>query len=1281
MFFNPKFRTLVAFITAICFCCNSYAASNNVVQSLYNYAHSRQLTKIRYMVNNLGYNIDVEDDDGNTAYCIAKEKEDECAMDVLAQFGADTKQRCGLPWGVIGAVAGVAAIGGIAAAAGGGGGGSDSSDPCKSVTCNDNAHCSGGKCICDNGFIDTENDGFCYADLKCSEQIHSTGIQHLNSCECKDNWKGNLCETCNGFEGTDGVCYEKLDCQNGGQQVNGGCDCSTANGYTGILCETCNGLVQDGVCYQELNCNEPHGTQQGTQCICNDTGYDGPNCTDCSSGYGHYGSETECYLTINCVNGTQQGNECKCSTGWAGEKCDVCDTENGYSNINGLCYKDLDCENQAGSTGVQNDNTCECKQGYRGELCDTCDSGYDYYGTTECHATLECVHGTQQGNECICEGLWTGKLCTLCSGSPSEDGGCYETLECGDHGYQQGNTCICESGYGRDGNGQCVLKGSDVVAEGNDISSNYVDVSVSKANYEYANFIGKQYENDGNPLGSIKGNQEDLYLTYWENKDGNVLDMNQNVKLSLYNYSDGDVIGLKSDSTNNIFMSFLSLDYIVSQGGQQNSELYIQNGGSIDNTDGLVTGGNGDVYGIKGGTNTNLYSLAQDFADGIEGQNIERNSNIIIESIGSGDVYGMYGIDGSVNNSLFDVETFTSDKTYTGEHRITDNSKISVSSTGSGNVYSMFSHAGDINNYGIINAASEGGDVYGAYTTSGNVVNAHMIISTSSNGNAYGIYSNTGNISNQETGLISAVSINGNAYGIYLQGSGQINNEGMIMVYSENGNAYGIYATGGATVINSGIISVNDVTCETNCDGSSTNGNFIVLDQTSTYVNRGLTKVASALDFSNTKGTVALGKGGKFEANSIKGLMAIDTSVVTDGFEDIYVEKEAIKSDTLDVDVVSKSAMFNASLKKDEGKDSYSIVMKRKSFAELSPSSSIAEFLEQNYKQHNNSLLFEELKKTDMKSYSKTQAEHLGYSLLPNFAYENMNVFKNLNTILNDELFTSTGIERKMIGYDYLYQSRDTEGVLTGYENYANTMYFMYDIEGDDLIRRGLGMSITQFRSDYDDDSNRKEVMIQGIMPVSYINDHGINFATIARLGYSDGEYERHTSNAKFESDLTSWIYGLSNAARYRLDLGNIILEPSAEFNILGYYQNKIREDKGKTGAIKTDAENNLSVELGIGLNLRKDIIINQNNNLKFNASAMYYHEFAHPYHSLTASMHEMDSTYRITDYENIYDRDRALLSIGMDYSYKQLTLYGKFKAFIEDENPFEVNAGVKYNF
>ena len=722
-----------------------------------------------------------------------------------------------------------------------------------------------------------------------------------------------------------------------------------------------------------------------------------------------------------------------------------------------------------------------------------------------------------------------------------------------------------------------------------------------------------------------------------------------------------------------------------------NSGKIAVNGGSAaygikaEENSSVANSGNIEVYTSETGNAYGLYLLNGSYTG-------DGSGNIKVTGTGIGHSYGVY-YDGETSlnfNSGMDISNKEGNAygIYANQGGITftgGNESFSVMSTGSGNAYGMYGNGGTLANNAIsdyvLNVSSSGsGHAYGMYANGGSVTTdagSMLQVNNTGTGDAYGIYGIGADINNRGDITVSA-SDAGNAYGIYADG-GSVNNSGTITV--DGNTAYGIYATNGAMVTNTGTITLNGTSCG-DCDGGASNGNYIVLAEGSTLVNASLMSVAGDFDFDDYGSSFRMGKGGVVEASGdVSGTAAVEASVVQGGFEDEYREEGAIKGQNLGVAAASQSAMFEASI--EEGEDGAAdIVMKRESFNNLSSASSIAAYLEQNYKAEKNEQLFDALKSApNAASYRSAEAELLGYGLLPNFSRENMTVLRSLNNALNKELFTAEGKERKMVGYDFLYQARDTKGTLTGYENYANTMYFMYDNEHENGLRSGLGMSITQFNSNYDDDSSRKEIMIQALVPISYKAENGLKWASVARFGYGDGEYKRRTSSDVFESDLSEWIYGLSNAVRYKMDLGFVKVEPTAEFNVLGYYQNRIREDKNKANAIKADAVNNLSVEGGLGFNLSKEWKLNERDKLSVHAGAMYYHEFAEPYHSLDASIYGMTGSYRITDYEGIYDDDRGVLSAGFDYDIGDFTIYGQYNQYIEDENPMSINAGLKYRF
>jgi hypothetical protein len=225
------------------------------------------------------------------------------------------------------------------------------------------------------------------------------------------------------------------------------CEPNTCEGFSLTTCPT--GYAQTDICYTPV------------------TAY--VKCDACASGYNYYGT-SQCHKTLDCLFGTQSGGVCVCEEGWTGVLCDV------PSACEGFDYK-TNCP-----TGYEVTGTC-LSGGDTYVKCGACSEGYDYYGTSECHKTLQCVHGNQRGDACVCEDGWTGTLCSVpnpcddfeyrqcptgykptdscLSGSTTffkceacAEGydyygtrQCHKTLDCQNGGHQEGGSCICTEGW------------------------------------------------------------------------------------------------------------------------------------------------------------------------------------------------------------------------------------------------------------------------------------------------------------------------------------------------------------------------------------------------------------------------------------------------------------------------------------------------------------------------------------------------------------------------------------------------------------------------------------------------------------------------------------------------------------------------------------------------------------------------------------------------------------------------------------------------------------------
>lgn len=356
--------------------------------------------------------------------------------------------------------------------------------------------------------------------------------------------------------------------------------------------------------------------------------------------------------------------------------------------------------------------------------------------------------------------------------------------------------------------------------------------------------------------------------------------------------------------------------------------------------------------------------------------------------------------------------------------------------------------------------------------------------------------------------------------------------------------------------------------------------------------------------------------------------------------------------------------------------------MTMKDFDKVVDDKSLAVYLQHNYNAKRNDGLFNQLKTYDTaQNLNSALNQNLGFSLLPNFAQENMNVFRSLSNLVTDTMFSQDLTnERMMVGYDYLGQDRSSKGRVTGYENTANSSYFLADTKLNNRQRFGLGVALTRFNSDYDDDSTRKATFAQAL--ASYMHDFGNHwqYAGVARLGYADGDYKRKAGSTHIEGDTSDILYGLNNELRYNYDFGFMTLEPQVELNAYGYYQRKIKEDDTKTDALLVDGTNNLSVETGAGLYASKETVYGENGRVKARLGGSYYRELSQPYHTMRARVRDTDGYYLIES-TDIFDRNRIVVRADITFSWKALDFYLRGSQFMEDKHTTVINAGVKYNF
>lgn len=756
----------------------------------------------------------------------------------------------------------------------------------------------------------------------------------------------------------------------------------------------------------------------------------------------------------------------------------------------------------------------------------------------------------------------------------------------------------------------------------------------------------------------------------------------------------------------------------------------------VDNGTGAIVGGSGSTGMIAGDgatainsghINMNGNNAVGMFADG----GIVTNGSSGKINAGSGASYLMLAENGGTANNKGTL-TFGGSGSALQAKGATVNNTGSITATGSGNGMAAdgTSSAGaNAVNSGTITVNSGKGMIATSITIDTTVTNASGgVITVNSNGGV-GMYADGSHARAINLGTINIKGTSSTSYGMKAVNGGSVENAGTINMAAGSAGT-GIYVDGKSTFYNNasgkivfagGQTQSGTITGDTSAgsvdicdDGGSCANKFIHLEQGATLQNSG-TMVTSASFKLNEMGggRVLLASTGTMVAgNEISGdLYAVsDRAMLEQGQKDVYVNRNALTASEIDVNLMSASPMWEVSLvdsaedsaddaaaqaedepaveqptvkDEDEADNDSStsdkpssekdIVYNRVAFSNLVNNASQAAYLESNYAIRN-TIYDGMITAGSMEEFNQALYSNLGLDLIPNFAKQNMDILRNVNRQVNSAVFNNNDTKefRVHVGYDYFEREQDGTNGLSGYEDEAHTGYALFDKKYNANFRYGLGASFTKYSSDYDNGAERNEVIAQIMAPLIFETD-STKVVSMPRIGMGWGEYTRYDHTGEYKADTRNYYYGITNEARHELDMGLLTLEPVAEFNIIGLYQGRTKEN------IRVDSGNNLSVEGGLGLYAKKSFKPMGDDELNIRLGGTYYHEFNNPYQAVSAGIVGLQGRYHMNSYET--QRNRAVLSSRFDYKRGKFNFYLEGSRFIEDDSTYSVNAGLTYAF
>ncbi|MGL5575886.1 autotransporter outer membrane beta-barrel domain-containing protein [Cetobacterium sp.] len=738
--------------------------------------------------------------------------------------------------------------------------------------------------------------------------------------------------------------------------------------------------------------------------------------------------------------------------------------------------------------------------------------------------------------------------------------------------------------------------------------------------------------------------------------------------------------------------------------GVNNGEIIIDSNsissfGMVTFTGGSITN-NGEIT-IKGGGNG--INVAMQAVDGVALNNANINllnkNQVGMNAVGTGiaDNKGVINIDNlegssfgmTVKQGATIINSNKIDLLGTGtamSNELMADTNVSLINRGNIKIKTNYSSGmvvaqdSNIINEGKIDVIGEGNTAINADT--GSIVKTTKDSSITLTGN-----SNTGiSLNNAKLENNGSIIIDGQSnIGIKTNGTSQVINTGTINIVSGEQNK-GIVISKNSTLQNTGTIIIRgeDVTSKPSAGRPDKN---LGIYNMGTIINSG--KLAVSGEFNSDSlgsGSLLMDKNSNLEAEKIKGNIYLSGGITTGSIKDEYSTYKMFTTNKMEANLLSNSLLFDTKLINNDN-NYYDAILTRKNFNEIIDDSNLANYLEKNYIADGNLnkvALYDKFKMVSSNQQMNSLLDDtFGKNVFPTLQKQTFEMVRLNNEILKSNILKEAIKEefKYIVGGAYNKIDSDSSKDAEGYISSLKNIWIGGEKRVTDTLKAGAVLSIGDYNSNFTKNSHRDDRILQGTLFVSYDKEN-LNMRTFATFGGTKTDLDRESQsyNEKLNSNFDSRYFILSNEISKTFDLkNNTYIVPKASLSLYRLKQDEIRETNGQY-AIEIGKVKSVIIEPSVGITLGKNILINNEYNLKPELEFNYFYKTGDLKNNLDGKIKSIsDDTFKLNGYQ--FERNSGDGKLKISLEKKDWNIYASYELIFEDKVSNITTLGINYKF